>query len=57
MAVFPKKFSPARGSDRDRIKALEEHIKYLENQVEHFASQITKKMEEKDDSVKQKQEG
>lgn len=57
MAVFPKKFSPARGSDRDRIKALEEHIKYLENQVEHFASQITKKMEEKDDSVKQNKEG
>jgi hypothetical protein len=50
MAVIPRKFSPSRGSDRDRIKALEDHIKYLEEQIEYFASQLTKKMEENNGS-------
>jgi hypothetical protein len=46
MAVLPKKFEAGRGTDRDRIAALEQYIKYLEQQLEHFATVTNKKIEE-----------
>lgn len=46
MAVLPKKFSPSRAKLEDRIAALENYIKYLEEQIEHYASNTGKKINE-----------
>lgn len=55
MAVLPKKFEAGRGTDRDRIAALEQYIKYLEQQLEHFATVTNKKIEEvKKDATNEK---
>jgi flagellar biosynthesis chaperone FliJ len=46
MAVLPKKFEAGRGTDRDRIAALERYIKYLEERIEAYATSTNKKIEE-----------
>ena len=46
MAIFPKRFSPPKGTPEKRLDALEQHIKYLEAQLEHYASVTNKKIEE-----------
>lgn len=42
MAVFPRRYGRSRGNDKEAIVALEAHIKYMENQIEYYASQTTK---------------
>lgn len=54
MAILPKKFSASRGETRERVSALEAYIKYLEEQLEHYASNNNKKIEE---LLKQIEEG
>lgn len=49
MAVIPNKFKPARGDLAERVKALEEHVVYLEERLEYFASMTNKKIEETKD--------
>lgn len=45
MAVFPRKYSRRRGSgEREAIVTLEAHIKYMEQQIEYFASQTNKEI-------------
>ena len=46
MAVIPNKFAPSTASDKERLAALERYIKYLEEQIEHFASATNKKIAE-----------
>lgn len=46
MAVLPKKFSPPRAGHEERIAALERYIKYLEEQIEHFATVTNEKIAE-----------
>ena len=46
MAVIPSKYSSPSGSDKEKIAALERYIKYLEEQLEHFASVTNKKIGE-----------
>lgn len=46
MAVIPSKYSSPSGSDKEKIAALERYIKYLEEQIEHFASATNKKIAE-----------
>ena len=46
MAILPKKFSPSRGETRERVSALEAYIKYLEEQLELYASNTNKKINE-----------
>lgn len=44
MAVFPRKYGRSRGSDKGAVVALEAHIKYMEQQIEFFASQVNKEI-------------
>lgn len=44
MAVFPRKYGRSRGSDKGAVAALEAHIKYMEQQIEFFASQVNKEI-------------
>ena len=46
MAVIPSKYSSPRGSDKEKIAALERYIKYLEERIEFFATTTNKKIEE-----------
>lgn len=46
MAVIPNKFAASGGSNEQRIAALERHIKYLEEMLEHYASVTGKKIED-----------
>lgn len=55
MAVLPKKFSPPRAGQEERIAALERYIKYLEEQIEHFATVTNKKFEEVKKNVEKDQ--
>lgn len=49
MAVIPNKFKPSRGDLIERVKTLEEHIVYLEERLEYFATITNKKIEEAKD--------
>ena len=42
MAVFPRRYGRSRGSEKGAVVALEAHIKYMEQQIEYFASQTNK---------------
>lgn len=44
MAVFPRKYGRSRGSEKGAVAALEAHIKYMEQQIEYFASQTNKEI-------------
>lgn len=44
MAVFPRKYGRSRGSEKGAVVALEAHIKYMEQQIEFFASQVNKEI-------------
>ena len=46
MAVIPNKFSPSGGSDKEKIAALERYIRYLEEQIEQYASATGKRIAE-----------
>lgn len=46
MAVIPNKYSSPKGSDKEKIAALERYIKYLEERIELYASVTTKKIVE-----------
>ena len=55
MAVIPAKYSSPRGSDTEKIAALERYIKYLEERIELFATTTNKKIEEIRDNVNKNQ--
>ena len=42
MAVFPRRYGRGRGNDKAAVVALEAHVKYMEEQIEYYASQTTK---------------
>ena len=42
MAVFPRRYGKSRGSDKAAVVALEAHVKYMEEQIEYYASLTTK---------------
>ena len=44
MAVFPRRYGRSRGSEKGAVVALEAHIKYMEQQIEYFASQTNKEI-------------
>lgn len=44
MAVIPNKYSSPKGSDKEKIAALERYIKYLEERLELYASTTGKKI-------------
>ena len=46
MAIIPKKFSPSRKDTKEKVAALEAYIRYLEEQLELYASNTNKKIEE-----------
>ena len=46
MAVIPSKYSSHSGSDKEKIAALERYIKYLEEQIEQYASATGKRSAE-----------
>lgn len=46
MAILSRRFSPSRAKPEDRITALENYIKYLEEQLEAYASNTGKKINE-----------
>lgn len=46
MAVIPSKYSSPSGSDKEKIAALERYIKYLEEQIEQYASSAGKRIAE-----------
>lgn len=51
MAVFPRKYGRSRGSDKAAVVALEAHVKYMEEQIEYYASLTTKAILELDARV------
>ena len=55
MAVFPRKYGRSRGSDKGAVVALEAHIKYMEQQIEFFASQVNKEILELRGKVKEQE--
>lgn len=42
MAVFPRRYGRSRGNGKTAIDALEAHVKYMEEQIEYYASQTGK---------------
>lgn len=42
MAVFPRRYGRSRGNDKAAVVALEAHVKYMEEQIEYYASLTTK---------------
>ena len=42
MAVFPRRYGKSRGGGVDTVAALEAHVKYMEEQIEYYASQTGK---------------
>lgn len=58
MAVFPRRYGRSRSSDTAAIVALEAHVKYMEEQIEYYASLTTKtilelnaKLEERSEEI------
>ena len=46
MAVIPSKYSSPSGSDKEKIAALERYIKYVQEQIEQYASSAGKRIAE-----------
>ena len=46
MAVIPNKFAPTGTSNEQRIAELERYIRYLEEQIEQYASATGKRIAE-----------
>lgn len=58
MAVFPRRYGRSRGNDKAAVVALEAHVKYMEEQIEYYASLTTKtilelnaKLEERSEEI------
>ena len=52
MAVIPSKYSSPSGSDKEKIAALERYIKYLEEQIEQYASATGKRIDKIEKEIK-----
>ena len=46
MAIFGKRFQPARGGADARVKALEDHVRYMEEMLEYYARQNERRLTE-----------
>lgn len=52
MAVIPNKYSSPKGSDKEKIAALERYIKYLEERLELYASTTGKRIDKIEKEIK-----
>ena len=56
MSVFPRRYGKSRSNTQVAAIALEAHVRYMEEQIEHYASQTNKKilaLNEKIDKLKE----
>lgn len=58
MAVFPRRYGRSRENGKTATNALEAHVKYMEEQIEYYASKtektildLKKKVEDQDKTI------
>ncbi len=53
MAIFGKRLGSSRRGDlKERVTALEEHVRYMQEMLEYYARQTEKKLESVGESEK-----